>query len=225
MSLETLTRIQAERNVALDGELVVPDGALGIVLFAHGAGSSRMSPRNKKVAADFNRARLGTLLFDLLTEDEDRDYQTRFDIELLSRRLLTATDWVLDNSQTQGLPVVLFGASTGAAAALRVAAELGPEVAVVVSRGGRPDLAGERALQGVISPTLLIVGGRDTEVIRMNQDAFDAMTGDREIRIVEGATHLFEEAGALDEVADLATEFILQHVQGQGYVERDFEPL
>lgn len=224
MSVDTLTRIPVG-DIRLEGVLNVPTDALGLVVFAHGAGSSRHSPRNRYVAGRFHLARLGTLLFDLLTEDENRNYEMRFDIHRLSLRLQAVVDWLLDQPETQGHPIVLFGASTGAAAALRVAASLGPEIAVVVSRGGRPDLAGDQALGKVSSPTLLIVGGNDPEVIELNRSAYDLMQGDRELRIVPGATHLFEEPGALDEVADLATEFILQHVPGQGYVDRGFEPL
>jgi len=224
MTLETLVRIPAQ-NVRLEGNISVPSRAQGIVVFAHGAGSSRLSPRNQFVAKQLQTAGLGTLLFDLLTEVEDLDYGTRFDIDLLTQRLIAATNWVSTESETEGLPIALFGASTGAAAALRVAAQLGPEIAVVISRGGRPDLAGEEALSRVIAPTLLIVGGNDPEVVRMNREAFERMHGDRELRIVEGATHLFEEPGTLEEVADLATEFVLQHVHGQNVADRDHEPL
>jgi len=224
MTLETLVRIPAQ-NVRLEGNISVPARAQGIVVFAHGAGSSRLSPRNQFVAKQLQTAGLGTLLFDLLTEVEDLDYGTRFDIELLTQRLFAATNWVSAEAETEGLPIVLFGASTGAAAALRVAAQLGPEIAAVVSRGGRPDLAGEETLTRVIAPTLLIVGGNDPEVVRMNREAFDRLHGDRELRIVEGATHLFEEPGTLEEVADLATEFVLQHVHGQNVANRDYEPL
>lgn len=224
MANQTLVRIPAAAQ-QLDGDLAVPVDARAIVVFAHGSGSSRTSPRNRLVAERLQAARLGTLLFDLLTEDEDRDYQRRFDIGLLTRRLRAAADWAASDAHTEGLPIVLFGASTGAASALQVAAEMGPEIAVVISRGGRVDLAGEKALRAVVSPTLMIVGGDDEQVIALNQQAYDQMQGDRELRIVEGATHLFEEPGALEEVADLAVEFTIQHIGGVGYMERDLEPL
>jgi len=192
-------------DVALEGALVVPDGARGVVLFAHGSGSSRKSPRNTFVAKALRAAVLGTLLFDLLTAGEDADYQRRFEIELLSRRLADGLRFVRDDARTRGLAVGLFGASTGAAAALQVAARFPAQVSAVVSRGGRPDLAGPAALRRVEAPTLLVVGGHDYGVIELNQAAFAELHCEKELAIVPGATHLFEEPGTLEEVARLAT--------------------
>ena len=193
-------------SVALDGDLAVPEGASGLILFAHGSGSSRHSPRNVRVAADLRAsARFGTLLFDLLSVREDEYYETRFDIGLLAERLEAATAWVraaAAPANVRELRIGYFGASTGAAAAL-VAASRRNDVAAVVSRGGRPDLAGE-SLAGVRAPTLLIVGGDDTQVIALNRLAMARMRGVAEIAIVPGATHLFEEPGALEEVSRLA---------------------
>ncbi len=210
-----------EREVAipLDGEehrgdLGLPPQPCGLVLFAHGSGSSRLSARNRFVATALRREGLATLLFDLLTEDEDRVYETRFDIGLLTRRLLGATDWVRGESTLRGLALGYFGASTGAAAALEAAAALGPGVRAVVSRGGRPDLALE-SLPRVTAPTLLIVGGRDDVVIGMNEQAYARLRGVRELKIVPGATHLFEEPGMLEEVARLAGRWFTQYLGGQ----------
>jgi len=195
--------------------LTVPADARGIVLFAHGSGSSRMSPRNRFVAAALAQSRLATLLIDLLTPEEeavdDLTGQIRFDIGLLAQRLVTIIDWLNTRPETARLPLGLFGASTGGGAAL-VAASLRPDrVAAVVSRGGRPDLAGA-ALARVIAPTLLIVGGRDTPVIAMNRDAMAQMRGDVRLTIVPGATHLFEEPGTLALVAELASDFFTQRL-------------
>jgi putative phosphoribosyl transferase len=190
----------------LAGTLEVADGTRGLVLFAHGSGSSRLSPRNRSVAAVLQGSGHATLLFDLLTEDEDaadrRTRGLRFDIELLGRRLLAATDWVLEEPTLAALPLGYFGASTGAAAALVAAADR-PRVRAVVSRGGRPDLAGD-ALGRVPAPTLLIVGSRDETVLQLNREAAGRMRGTVELVEVPGATHLFEEPGALDQVAGLA---------------------
>ena len=203
-------------NVELEGELTVPDGAAGIVLFAHGSGSSRFSTRNQFVANVIREAGIGTLLFDLLTRDEESvDTYTRhlrFDIGLLAERLVSATRWV--KSEIGDFAVGYFGASTGGAAALVAAAQLGSEIKAVVSRGGRPDLAGD-ALPKVTAPTLLIVGERDEPVIEMNRDAFDRLTCEKELRIVPRATHLFEEPGTLDEVAALAAEWFSRHLTTQ----------
>jgi len=188
-------------NVGLEGDLVLPAQPQGVVLFAHGSGSSRHSPRNALVAAALREARIGTLLFDLLTAEEDRTYATRFDIALLSRRLDAATAWLGKEAAARGLPLGYFGASTGAAAALVAAAERGRGIRAVVSRGGRPDLAGAAALRRVTAPTLLIVGGEDTEVIALNRAAFTEMKCEKELQIVPGATHLFEEPGTLERVA------------------------
>ncbi|HWP44159.1 MAG TPA: dienelactone hydrolase family protein [Blastocatellia bacterium] len=203
-------------EAVLEGELKVPATATGIVLFAHGSGSSRHSPRNQFVARVIREAGLATLLFDLLTrEEESIDMVTRelrFDIGLLARRLVDATDWIASQDDTQHLRVGYFGSSTGAAAALIAAAELGDQIGAVVSRGGRPDLAGA-ALPRVLSPTLLIVGGRDFGVIELNQQAYAQLRCRKELKIVPGATHLFEEPGALEEVARLAAEWCSEHLR------------
>jgi len=194
-------------GVCLAGELMLPPNAKGVVLFAHGSGSSRHSPRNIQVAGVLNRASIATLLFDLLTRVEDRDYATRFDIPLLTSRLLAATQWIMRESPAAALPVGYFGASTGAAAALAAAARVGRHIGAVVSRGGRPDMAGPDALSRVTAPTLLIVGGRDSAVIGLNRDAYSCLTCEKALHIVPGATHLFEEAGALEQVARVASDW------------------
>jgi predicted alpha/beta-hydrolase family hydrolase len=203
-------------DVQLRGELNVPSGANGIVLFAHGSGSSRHSPRNKYVAETLHKSEVGTLLFDLLTqEEEDKERYTRhlrFDIRLLARRLADATNWITTQGNTETLPIGYFGASTGAAAALVAAAELGSQVAVVVSRGGRPDLAGAW-LPEVKASTLLIVGGRDEQVIELNLGAYRQLRCEKKMVIVDRATHLFEEPGALEEVARLAAEWFKTHFE------------
>ena len=201
---------------ALEGDLEVPDGAAGVVLFAHGSGSSRHSPRNRFVASSLQRSGLGTLLIDLLTrEEERRDLQTaelRFDIGLLTGRLEQAIDWLSSTPRTRSLRIGLFGASTGAAAAL-VAASRRPEIiSAVVSRGGRPDLAGQ-ALTRVKAPTLLIVGGADVAVIAMNREALPRLAGINRLEIVPGASHLFEEPGALERVAQLAGEWFIRYLE------------
>ncbi|HEY2651286.1 MAG TPA: alpha/beta family hydrolase [Solirubrobacteraceae bacterium] len=187
-------------GTATVGDLVVPDAPRGLVLFAHGSGSSRHSPRNRQVAQALDRRSLATLLLDLLTEAEERDRTNVFDIELLAARLIAATRWAQAAAE---LPIGYFGASTGAAAALSAAAELGPRIGAVVSRGGRPDLAGER-LPAVTAPTLLIVGGRDEVVLELNRKAEELLGAYSELAVVPGATHLFEEPGALEQVAALA---------------------
>jgi dienelactone hydrolase len=187
--------------VRLPGTLTLPASAQGVVLFAHGSGSSRHSPRNRFVAQVLVDAGIGTLLFDLLTPDEDRAYETRFDIGLLTSRLLAATDWAKHEMQTSSLPLGYFGASTGAAAALAAAAACGTQIAAVVSRGGRPDLAGADALARVNAPTLLLVGGEDDVVIDLNRTAYAHLACPKELVIVPGATHLFEEPGTLERVA------------------------
>jgi dienelactone hydrolase len=206
----------------LEGELNVPAGAIGLVLFAHGSGSSRHSRRNQFVARVIREAGMGTLLFDLLTREEEAvDLQTRhvrFDIGLLARRLAEATGWVERESELRHLRVGYFGASTGGGAALVAAALIGEEVGAVVSRGGRPDLAGPAALQGVKSPTLLIVGGLDVPVIKMNEEAYAWLRCEKELKIVPGATHLFEEPGALEEVARLAARWFQEHLQPRANV-------
>jgi putative phosphoribosyl transferase len=208
-------------EAALEGELHVPVGATGIVLFAHGSGSSRHSPRNKFVAHIFREAGVGTLLFDLLTREEEAvDIHTRhlrFDIGLLARRLVDATNWLKRESDLWHLRVGYFGSSTGGGAALVAAAELGEEVGAVVSRGGRPDLAG-KSLPLVKSPTLLIVGGYDEPVIELNQQAYALMNCEKQLKIVPGATHLFEEPGTLEEVARLAAEWFKGHLRPRSSV-------
>jgi dienelactone hydrolase len=196
---------------ALPGTLVLPAGAPGVVLFAHGSGSSRLSPRSREVAAVLQRAGIGTLLFDLLTEAEAHDRRLVFDIELLARRLEEARRWLHEEPAMQSLAVGYFGASTGAAAALIAAADQPGTVRAIVSRGGRPDLAGE-ALERVTAPTLLIVGGADIGVVELNESAYRRLRGEKRLAIVPGATHLFEEAGALEQVARLASEWFRQHL-------------
>ncbi|MFG2482960.1 phosphoribosyltransferase family protein [Streptomyces virginiae] len=192
----------------LVGDLALPEGAGAVVVFAHGSGSSRRSPRNRSVAADLNRAGLATLLLDLLTPDEEADRANVFDIETLARRLAEATAWL---RRRESLPAGWFGASTGAAAALWAAGETGADIGAVVSRGGRPDLAGER-LATVRAPTLLIVGGRDSTVLDLNRRAQRELRCENRLEIVPGATHLFEEPGALDEVARLAGDWFTRHL-------------
>ena len=195
---------------AMEGMLELPATPIGVVLFAHGSGSSRFSPRNKQVAAELRDAGIATLLLDLLTLEEDATYRNRFDIEVLAARLHAAATWLGTEPLTAPLPLGLFGASTGAAAALRVAADSGTGIAAVVSRGGRPDLAGT-ALARVITPTLLIVGGEDGVVVDLNREALAALSGEKALEIVPGATHLFEEPGALEVVAELATNWFVDH--------------
>jgi putative phosphoribosyl transferase len=202
-------------EVSLDGDLDLPDGARGIVLFAHGSGSSRLSPRNRHVARLLNEAGLATLLVDLLTPEEEafdaRTARLRFDIDLLAERLVEVTDWLGDRAETRGLRRGYFGASTGAAAALVAAAARPQVVHALVSRGGRPDLAGP-ALPLVRAPTLLIVGGEEVAVIELNRRALAQLRTEADLAIVPGATHLFEEPGALDEVARLARQWFERHL-------------
>jgi putative phosphoribosyl transferase len=202
-------------SVTLEGELHVPDTPIGMVLFAHGSGSSRHSSRNKFVAGVLQTAGLGTLLIDLLTpEEEALDQDTghlRFDIPLLARRLVAASRWLAEEPSTQGLRIGYFGASTGAGAALMAAAEEPERVGAVVSRGGRPDLAGQ-ALTRVRAPTLVIVGGRDLQVLQLNRAAMALIPAETRLEIIPGATHLFEETGALEEVARLARDWFIRHL-------------
>jgi dienelactone hydrolase len=193
-------------SVTLKGELTLPENAIGIVVFSHGSGSSRFSPRNKMVGELIQQHGMGTLLFDLLTEEEDRIYENRFDIDLLVSRLIETTEWLMEHKSTKELPIAYFGASTGAASALRAAAYFGKKIKAVVSRGGRPDLA-LKVLPSVTAPTLLIVGQLDVPVIQMNKQAFDQLHCVKEMKIIPGATHLFEEPGKLMEVADIAIEW------------------
>ncbi|HEV7906980.1 MAG TPA: alpha/beta family hydrolase [Pseudonocardiaceae bacterium] len=203
-------------GVVLEADVVVPEHAQGVVLFAHGSGSSRHSPRNRYVAGELQNADLATVLADLLTPAEERvDLRTRelrFDIGLLASRLAALVDWLGEHDPTAGLPAGLFGASTGAAAALVAAAARPESVSAVVSRGGRPDLAGE-ALRSVRAPTLLIVGERDPVVIDLNRQAMQLLRAETELVVVPGATHLFEEPGTLEQVAQLAREWFVRHLQ------------
>ncbi|HWP90911.1 MAG TPA: dienelactone hydrolase family protein [Thermodesulfobacteriota bacterium] len=198
-------------SVTLEGEINLPKEAKGVVIFAHGSGSSRLSPRNVFVARVLQSAGLGTLLFDLLTKEEDLIYENRFDIPLLGRRLKAATIWVKDQVRTSSPQVGYFGASTGAAAAIMAAAELGEEVKAIVSRGGRPDLA-KKALGQVLAPTLFIVGGNDRFVLKLNRDAMLHMKNITELKVIPGASHLFEEPGTLEEVARLAAEWFTKYL-------------
>lgn len=200
----------------LKGILTIPHEATGIVLFAHGSGSGRLSPRNQFVAKSLQQAGLATLLMDLLTEEEDAiDQKTRefrFDIELLTERLVGCTGWLVTQAITKALPVGYFGASTGAAAALMAASELGEKISAVVSRGGRVDLA-EDALEFVKAPTLFIVGGNDVGIIELNQKALVPLNVEKKLEIVEGATHLFEEPGALEQVASLSSKWFVKYLK------------
>lgn len=211
--------ISIEANaVVLPGFIDVPDGARGVVLFAHGSGSSRFSPRNRFVASALHRFGLATLLFDLLTSEEEaldeRTAELRFDIRLLAGRLAQVTDWALTHAETRGLSLGYFGASTGAAAALAAAAQRPAQIRAVVSRGGRPDLAWE-SLQQVRAPTLLLVGGRDLPVIQLNRRACSQLVAPCKLVIIPGATHLFEEPGTLDTVARLAGEWFSRYLRPQ----------
>jgi putative phosphoribosyl transferase len=208
---ERLVRI-ASGEVLLEGMLEIPPAAQGVVLFAHGSGSSRHSPRNNFVAARLREQGLATLLIDLLTPEEDRDYERRFDIALLAERLHFATRWLVAEATTQEMRLGLFGASTGAAAALQLAASIPSKIAAVVSRGGRPDLAGQVSLERVKAPTLLIVGGDDTEVLRLNEMAYAHLRCEKSLFIVPGATHLFEEPGTLEIAASHAAEWFTTHL-------------
>ncbi len=207
---EQLVNIPIDSTL-LEGSLALPIHSAGIVVFAHGSGSSRFSPRNNFVARILRAAGIGTLLMDLLTEEEDAVYETRFNIDLLTERLLLITDWLQEQPSTKDLIIGYFGASTGAAAALKAAASKGPKIGAVVSRGGRPDLAVE-SLTSVQSPTLFIVGGKDHIVIELNRDAYTKLKGKKKFVIVPGATHLFEEPGALEEVAQLATDWFKHYL-------------
>ncbi|MFC6018490.1 dienelactone hydrolase family protein [Plantactinospora solaniradicis] len=218
MEIRTTETTIPTGGVELTGDLVVPAGARGIVLFAHGSGSSRHSPRNRLVADALNRAALATLLVDLLTRDEeavdDRTGELRFDIDLLTGRLVGIVDWLGTGTPAGPLPIGLFGASTGAAAALAAAASRPDQVYAVVSRGGRPDLAGPN-LPRVRASTLLLVGGLDDEVLRLNEQALAEVESTAELRVVPGATHLFSEAGTLEQVAREAAEWFGAHLPGQ----------
>jgi putative phosphoribosyl transferase len=206
------TKIEIFLNrTLLEGELSIPRGAPGVVLFAHGCGSSHHSPRNRFVAERLHGFGIGTLLFDLLTPREDEDRQARFDIDLLTRRLIEVTGWIKARPEVRDLALGYFGASTGAAAALRAAAAYGGKIKAIVSRGGRPDLAGPDIL-AVRSPTLLIVGERDTEVLQLNQDALKQLGRYGELQTIPGAGHLFEESHSLEQVALLAGQWFAKHL-------------
>lgn len=220
--MPNVTREQIERAVrippiGLEGDLVVPENSAGIVVFAHGSGSSRQSSRNRYVAGALRQGSLGTLLMDLLTRDEEavdlRTAHLRFDIPLLAERLVHATDWLLAQPETRELKIGYFGASTGGGAALVAAARRPGRVGAIVSRGGRPDLA-KASLAEVRAPTLLIVGGDDVPVIEMNRSAYQDLTCEKEMQIVPGASHLFEEPGALEQVADFARRWFERHLGG-----------
>jgi len=202
-------------NQTVKGNLTIPQGAQSIVLFAHGSGSSRFSPRNKYVANMLHESNIATLLIDLLTLEEEKvdesTGQFRFDVDLLAQRLVEVANWLKSNPSTEKLRLGFFGASTGAAAALIAAAKLLDEVKAVVSRGGRPDLAGDH-LEKVRAPTLLIVGGDDPEVLELNQDALKAIRTEKDLQIVPGASHLFEEPGTLREAAILSREWFAKHL-------------
>jgi putative phosphoribosyl transferase len=206
-----LVRIESG-EVSLEGMLEMPPDAKGVVLFAHGSGSSRHSPRNNFVAARLREEGLGTLLIDLLTPAEDQDYERRFDIALLVQRLHDTVRWLAVEPATRGVPVGLFGASTGAAAALQLAAAVPSRVAAVVSRGGRPDLAGTMSLERVKAPTLLVVGGDDTEVLELNEGAYAHLKCEKALFVVPGATHLFEEPGTLEIAARHAADWFTRHL-------------
>src|SRR5208283_1281653 len=212
---ETAVRIPVG-SVVVEGNLTVPSSARGVVLFAHGSGSSRFSPRNQYVAKVFNAQKIATLLFDLLTDEEDQEdlatAEFRFNITLLAGRLISATEWLKKDPQTKICSFGYFGASTGAAAALIAAAKLPNDIVAVVSRGGRPDLAANY-LPRVMAPTLLLVGGLDTEVIELNRQAMEQMSAEKKLVIVPGATHLFEEPGKLEEVAKLSADWFLRYLR------------
>ena len=210
-TLSQLVQIPADTGF-LEGMLELPPNARGVVLFAHGSGSSRLSPRNNFLAEKLREGHVGTLLVDLLLPAEDTVYETRFDIPLLTRRLATVAQWIAESRAANDLPLGLFGASTGAAAALRLAGSEKAKVSVVVSRGGRPDLAGSLALRNVRAPTLLIIGAEDRDVIELNRTAYESLRCEKQIELVAGATHLFEEPGTLSTAALLARHWFERHL-------------
>ena len=209
-------KIPVSKTSSIEGNLTIPPNAKAVIIFAHGSGSGRFSPRNQYVAKIFNQAGLATLLIDLLTSEEETgdEYtgELRFNINLLAKRLVSATEWLKLDAKTSSCAYGYFGASTGAAAALIAAAKLASDIKAVVSRGGRPDLAGDY-LQDVRAPTLFLVGGLDSVVLELNQKAMDRMDAKKEIVIIPGATHLFEEAGKLEEVAKLSTEWFKRYLK------------
>jgi len=212
-NFEALVRIPVN-GIALEAMLTVPPQAKGLVLFAHGSGSSRLSPRNNFVAQQLHESAIATLLMDLLTKREDIDSENRFDIDLLTWRLERATQWTMAHPRCNSLNIGYFGASTGAAAALNAAATFGTSIGAVVSRGGRPDLA-LPALASVAAPTLLIVGGLDSTVLELNRQAYEKLKAEKNLAIVKGATHLFEEPGTLRQVAQLAAHWFTRHLDRQ----------
>ena len=199
-------------GVRLDGELIIPEDPQGLVIFSHGSGSSRHSPRNAFVAGKLHEQKMATLLFDLLTEEEDQTRENRFDIELLTQRLEKVTFWASQQNETHQLPIGYFGASTGAASALKAAARKGDKIKAVVSRGGRPDLASDE-LPMVTAACLLIVGGEDFHVIQQNEMAFNLLSSNKQLEIIPGAGHLFEEEGSLEQVADLAAGWYKRYLK------------
>lgn len=199
------------KNVLLEGMLVIPEGAKGLVIFAHGSGSSRLSPRNNFVAQYLQKAGLATLLIDLLSKEEDAAYETRFDIALLTERLISVICWVKNDHETKSLTIGLFGASTGAAAALQASVAMKKDIKAVVSRGGRPDLALD-SLPSLNAPSLFIVGGNDGDVLALNESAYKLLRGVRKFEIVANATHLFEEPGCLEYVAKVAQEWFVKYL-------------
>lgn len=213
--IKELVKVKADK-VYLDGILEVPENAIGLVLFAHGADSNRLSPRNDYVAKQLRNAQIGTLLIDLLTKEENQLYTTRFNIPLMTMRLNAICNWVETHPSIANLPLGLYGSSTGGAAALEVAAKHSKGIAAVVSRGGRPDLASQQTLLSIVSPTLLIVGGHDGSVLDMNQRAFAVLKNKKKLEIISGATHLFEEPGALEKVAELSSAWFRRHMIRHG---------
>lgn len=211
LAFKTDISIPIANGIHLDGELIIPEDAQGLVVFSHGSGSSRHSSRNKFVAGKLQEVKMATLLFDLLTEEEDLDRQNRFDIELLTRRLIKASQYVGQLNETHLLPLGYFGASTGAASALKAAARQEDKIKAVISRGGRPDMAIDEISQ-VTAPTLLIVGGEDHQVIKYNEQAYSQLRTERQLKIVPGAGHLFEEPGTLEEVARLAADWYQKYL-------------
>lgn len=207
--------IPVEKGVQLDGELIIPENAQGLVIFSHGSGSSRFSPRNTFVASHLHEQNMATLLFDLLTEKEDEFRAKRFDIELLTERLIKATYWISQQNETHLLPIGYFGASTGAASALKAAARLGEKIKTVVSRGGRPDLAIDE-ISGVTASTLFIVGGDDYYVIQQNEMVFHQINTHKQLEIISGAGHLFEEQGTLEQVAKVAAQWYKENLKKEG---------
>lgn len=201
-------------QVQVPGDLIIPENAIGLVVFSHGSGSSRLSTRNRYVAKVLQDHGIATLLFDLLTPEEDQDYQKRFEIPLLVERLVSVTNWVFQDEKTRKFRLGYFGSSTGAASALGAAAILGEKVKAVVSRGGRPDMA-IPVLANVTAPVLLLVGGNDVQVIELNQQAYDRMPGVKEMKLIPGATHLFEEPGTLEQVSELAADWFRKYLKSE----------